>query len=179
MVGEASHVEFVDHGLCVGYAQRPVAFPVIMTGIGDYALQAGGDIVARFAGRFPVVIPRIEGACIRIRKDLVTIVPIAACRVVRAVYPIAIDLAGADARYKAMPVVERPVRLRIERYNARPFVIRVVKEEKFHALAALRKEAEIDPIRADGGPDGEALTGENINRFSIHLKDPIPSHTEL
>jgi hypothetical protein len=76
-----------------------------------------------------------------------------------AVDPIAIDLAGPEARHKNMPIVKGPVPLRIEGDRlGRRGVIHPIEQEQFNGSAVLGIDRKIDTGGADRSAQGVTLT---------------------
>src|SRR5262245_19471188 len=93
---------------------------------------------------------------------------------VRAVDAIAVELAGADARHKRVPVVIRPVDRGIEADDAsRPGIVLPVEKQQLHGLRGPGEEAEVDAPVGDGGADWEWAGGSHGCRVRLSARARI------
>ena len=119
MSREAADVKLVDHRFGERPVQGDVSLPVILAGIGHHALHCHRRVVAWLAcGRAVVLVGNRDGETIGVDEQLLGIESKRPFRRERSMRAIAIELAGPEARNKGVPVVIRPMRLRIERDDA-------------------------------------------------------------
>ena len=85
-----------------------------------------------------------------------------ACRLVRPVHAVAVELPRLHARHERVPVVVGPVGDGIEGDDAgRLRVVLAVEEQQFHAGRGAREQAEVDAAIQHGRPEGSGLTGNH------------------
>ena len=145
---EAAHVQLVDDGVKKRTLQRDVAFPVVRLRVGNDALDRNGAVVSRPRGRAPAVALRHRhGLAVGIEQHLRRVEAQAPLGIEGPVRAVAVDLPGAQAGHESVPVVVRPVPRGVERDDgARPGVVRAVEKQELHVRAALRVDAEVDPL---------------------------------
>jgi hypothetical protein len=77
---------------------------------------------------------------------------------------IPVDLARSDIRDKDMPVVVCPVLARIEPdCPERSGIFRMFKQQQFHCIRVLRKDAEIDASMHDSGSERKTASSHSIH----------------
>ena len=101
-------------------SQRAIALPVVIRRIDDNALHRYRCVVCVPAGAIAVIaLWDDDASAVRIEQDLVAIEPVSVLGVVRTVGAVGVDLSGLDAGHEDVPVVVRPVGVRIEADRAR------------------------------------------------------------
>ncbi len=172
MGGESPHVQFVDHGLRKGAAERLIALPVVGSDIGDHALQRIA-IVEPGAGRCraPVVVGDRHGTAVGIEEGLGAIEALPTGRVERTIRPEGIELAGPQPGDEDVPVVIRPVAARVEGDELAGLgVFDVVVQRNLHLSGALGKDAEVDPFWLHRRSQRMRATGLDL----VHRSSPAP-----
>ena len=150
-----AYVHLVDDGLGEGPPEGLVAFPVVCRQVRDQALHGDGGVVAR-GGRGDTVVAGGQGhaAAVGIDQHLVRSEAQPRLRCLRPVDSVAIDLAGAESRHEAVPIVVGPVANGIERdHPCGPRVIDGVEEQQLDSGGTGRIDREIHAVRLRIGPE--------------------------
>ena len=180
VLGEATNVQFVDHGLGERPAQRAVALPVVMTGVGHHALEGLRMVGTRQrGGGAPVVGGHGDGATIRVEQRLVAIETQAAGRVDRALGAPGIQLSGRQAGHAHMPVVAGAVLVRIQRHHPRRLgVVDGVVEQQLQRLGMVRIDAEADTAAIGHRPQRKRPARRGMGA-GVDLSGGAPGHARI
>src|ERR1700733_3112386 len=173
MAGKVADVHLIDDGFRERRSGRAVVPPVVGAGISHDALHGRRSIVARRtrSGSTPWRWP-CDALCIRIHQNFLSIETHAPLRREWAVYAIAVELTGADARHEGMPVVICPVDVWIEiDHSRRTSVVRAVEEQQLHGSGVLGKHTEVHAIRDERSAEWKARSGfDRCDGDPIHLR---------
>jgi len=158
MVGEALDVKLVDHRFGEGPLKRPVAFPIVATGIGDHAFHRLGRVVAATGSRSAAVLGGDgHGESIRVEQHLFAVEQEATLGRERPARSVGVDLTRAEPGNEDVPVVIRAVRPSIERdHGVRSGSELVVEQQELDRARAPRKDAEVDAAGKDGRSERSA-----------------------
>ena len=186
--GQAADVRLVDDGLVVGDARRPVQVPVEVRVHHDRArdVRRGVGVVP------PVRVPELVGEHrlapvdaaldrlgVRVEQQLVRVAALPLGRVVRAVHPVPVPLARADAGQ--VPVPDEPVHL--VQVDPRLGAV-VVEQAELDPVGYLGEQPEVGPGSVIGGTQRVAVArpyGSRRQMFpslSLHVRSDLltPSH---
>ncbi len=147
LLGQAADVRLVDHGLVVGSARRPVQVPVeervhhdrardVRRGVGVVPPVRVPEVVGEH--RLAPVDVTLDRLGVRVEQQLGRVAAVPVGRVVRAVHPVPVPLARADARQ--VPVPDETVHL-VQVDPGFPAV--VVEQAEFDPLGYLGEQAEV------------------------------------
>ena len=186
LLGQAADVRLVDHGLVVGDARRPVQVPVE-----ERVHHHRARDVRRGVGVVPPVrVPELVGEHrlapgdlaldrlgVRVDQQLVRVAALPLGRVVRAVHPVPVPLARADAGQ--VPVPDEPVHL--VQVDPRLGAV-VVEQAELDPVGYLGEQPEVGPGSVIRGTQRVAVArpyGSRRQMFPIPLAARAfrPTHT--
>ena len=91
------------------------------------------------------------GSRLQLTEDFVAIKTETFFRGIRTINSIPIELTGANAAHKGVPIKIGSIFLGIERNDSRGrFIIRIIKQQQFHGLRIFRINGKVDPLRING-----------------------------
>ncbi len=172
-LGEAAHVHLVDDAIVARVVRVLVALPVegridhaALRDQGRGVVAVAGQVVALGAdqvaeeGVAPGEPPR-EAARVRIEQQLVGVEAMTLRRLVRAVYAIAVELPGREARHVAVP---DEVGALAQREACVLAPAARVEQAQLDAFGVAREEREIDPGAIPGRAQRVGRSGPELQR---------------
>ncbi len=150
--GHPGQVRLIDHRLAPRPGERLVAIPVVVAGIGHDALHRGGHRVGHPGRDTAVAAGHGDATPVRVEQDLVRVEAEAILGRPRPVRGVAVELAGHDTRDVRVPVLARPVDVRVEANDpGRDEVVGAIEEQDVDAGRTFGIDPEIDARRRHRG----------------------------
>ena len=149
VLGETTHVHFIDHRFVERMLERCVALPVIVARIDDDALFRAGAVVLSTLGLFAGPVRPIDDlACIRVQQDLVGVEAMPHVWSIGTIHSVGIDLPRGQAMHENVPIVERAMYSRVERDRMAGLgVVKAIEQQQFNGRGVPGKERKVHALR--------------------------------